>query len=128
LGRDALVPAVPECTCEAPATFPCPRTRMTALTCFGYTGNVHQRGTWNLKDGSGRSVWFPRLFRHDERDNSLSEDGQLITEKRINGDPIDAGYPDVQFEPRTSLIVFARRKDILGAAFCEFVGVFVLDQ
>jgi hypothetical protein len=52
----------------------------------------------------------------------------LITERRINGDLIDARYPDVYFGPRTSRIVFARPKDILGATHYKFVGVFELDQ
>ncbi len=101
------------------------RTHRDALNCFGYTKGHYQRGTWDLpehvRDAIGLRgkcmVWFPKLYEQDQWDNSLSEDGCVITEINKNPD-------HVYSEPWNQRIVMAHSRDELNRTLYRFVGVF----
>jgi hypothetical protein len=101
------------------------RTQKDALNCFGYGKGNYQSGTWKLpehvRDAIGLSgscmVWFPRLYFQKHWDNSLSEDGLVITE--ISKD-IEITYS----EAWKQRIVMARSRDELNRTLYRFVGVF----
>lgn len=95
-------------------------TQVDALRCFGFTGRTLWKGAWNVKDGSGRRVWFPRLTKQDVWDNRLTETahGATITVERFDGVPDPA-------TPGVDMIVFARATDSYGATLFRFKGVFV---
>jgi very-short-patch-repair endonuclease len=101
------------------------RYQKDALACFGYTKGHFQRGAWTIpleisqKIGlQGESmVWFPRLYKNDNWENSLSGDGTLIIEKNTNPDYLYERHWDYR-------IVMARTKDHLGRTLYNFVGVF----
>lgn len=100
-------------------------THKDALNCFGYNKGHMQRGVWNIpthvRDAIGLSgkcmVWFPRLYDQPGWDNSLSDDGTIISE--INKDP-----QHVYDEPWKTRIVMARSRDELNRTLYRFVGVF----
>lgn len=101
------------------------RTHKDALECFGYNKGHMQRGTWNLPphvaDALGLSgncmVWFPKLYEQPQWNNSLSDDGTIISE--VNKNP-DNDYDD----PWDKRIVMARSRDELNRTLYRFVGVF----
>lgn len=100
-------------------------THKDALNCFGYNKGHWQRGVWNMpshiRDAIGLTgkcmVWFPKLYEQAEWNNSLSDDGTLITE--INKDQ-QHSYE----EPWDTRIVMARSRDDLNRTLYRFVGVF----
>lgn len=101
------------------------RYQRDALRCFGYTKNHFQKGAWNLppetvkKIGlSGRCmVWFPRLYEQKRWNNSLSEDGLIITEINKNSDEAYSERWDMR-------IVMARSRNALNQTLYRFVGIF----
>ncbi len=101
------------------------RTQKDALNCFGYNKGHYQRAVWNLpsqvRDAIGLSgecmVWFPRLQKQEYWDNSLSEDGTIISEICKNS---SKEYADVW----DNRIVMARSRDELSQTLYRFVGVF----
>jgi very-short-patch-repair endonuclease len=101
------------------------RTHKDALNCFGYDKGHYQRGVWNLpeevRDAVGLNgscmVWFPKLYSQDRWENSLSTDGQIITETNTH---YEGGYE----EKWGSRIVMAHSRDKLNRTLYRFVGVF----
>ncbi len=60
------------------------RTQIDAMRCFGFTGKGWQRGVWNIPDGSGDTLWFPRLYPHGSWHNELIEGGSVISARAID--------------------------------------------
>ena len=101
------------------------RYQRDALRCFGYTKSHFQKGAWNLPpetvekiELSGKCmVWFPRLYEQKRWNNSLSDDGLIITEINKNSD-------DAYAERWDTRIVMARSRNALNQTLYRFVGVF----
>ncbi len=101
------------------------RYQRDALRCFGYAKDHFQRGAWNLPaetvDKIGLSgkcmVWFPRLYEQKRWNNSLSEDGHIISEINKNSDEAYSERWDMR-------IVMARSRNALNQTLYRFVGVF----
>ena len=89
-----------------------------ALRCFGYEGGHYQRAVWAIK-GTDKEVWFPKLYKNEGWDNSLSDDFKTIImekpDKTAFGDPHELEW-----------IVFAHYKDLLGQVVYKFLGEFHL--
>ncbi len=105
------------------------RTQIEAMRCFGFKGKGWQRGAWVIPDGSGDVVWFPRLYKYGIWENSLSADGESISEKAIN----QAGKDSIEKQmsdgfPGRNYIVFAKAKDPLGYNLLRYVGTFQMDR
>ena len=90
-----------------------------ALRCFGYKKGDHQRAVWRIK-GTDKQVWFPKLYKNGDWNNSLSEDLKRITMKKIGG-----RVSDLKKRKRIN-IVFAHNKDHLGQIVYKFLGEFHL--
>ncbi|EJG2204865.1 hypothetical protein Q4Q65_15530 [Morganella morganii] len=107
------------------------RYHRDALQCFGYGSSKghHQSGSWRVPETVVKAigldgdviVWFPRLYKAGEWDNSLSIDGDLITEKSLN--PL-RNYR----ETWCYRIVMAHSCDELNRTLYRFLGVFTLDE
>lgn len=101
------------------------RYQRDALRCFGYTKGHFQQGAWNLPpevveqiELSGKCmVWFPRLYEQKRWQNSLSDDGRIITEINKNSDEAYSERWDIR-------IVMARSRNALNQTLYRFVGVF----
>lgn len=106
------------------------RYHKDALQCFGYGDKGHhQSGSWRVPDTVVKAigldgdvmVWFPRLYKAGEWDNSLSIDGDLITEKSLN--------PTRNYkETWRYRIVMAHSRDELNRTLYRFLGVFTQDE
>ncbi|WP_265524661.1 AbaSI family restriction endonuclease [Providencia rustigianii] len=106
------------------------RYHKDALECFGYgKKGHHQSGSWRVPEtvvkaiglGGDVMVWFPRLYKAGEWDNSLSTDGDLITEKSLN--------PTRNYrETWRHRIVMAHSRDELNRTLYRFLGVFTQDE
>lgn len=106
------------------------RYHKDALRCFGYGDKGHhQSGSWRVPEAVVKAigldgdvmVWFPRLYKAGEWDNSLSIDGDLITEKSLN--------PTRNYrETWRYRIVMAHSRDELNRTLYRFLGVFTQDE
>lgn len=106
------------------------RYHRDALQCFGYGDKGHhQSGSWRVPETIVKAiglsgdvmVWFPRLYKAGEWDNSLSIDGDLITEKSLNS---TRNYR----ETWCYRIVMAHSRDELNRILYRFLGVFTQDE
>ncbi|HBC6576704.1 TPA: hypothetical protein KEX07_003082 [Proteus mirabilis] len=106
------------------------RYHKDALQCFGYGDKGHhQSGSWRVPQTVVKAigldgdvmVWFPRLYKAGEWDNSLSIDGDLITEKSLN--------PTRNYrETWRYRIVMAHSRDELNRTLYRFLGIFTQDE
>jgi very-short-patch-repair endonuclease len=87
-----------------------------ALGCFGYKKGHYQRAVWRIK-GSNKEVWFPKLYRNNTWNNSLSNDFKKIIMKRNNN-------AKIKRRKKREFIVFAHYKDLLGQIVYKFLGEF----
>ncbi len=86
-----------------------------ALRCFGYTGGHFQQAVWNIK-GTKKGVWFPKLYKNNDWNNSLSDDLAKIEMKRV--DKSKWKFFEAEY------LVFAHSKDFLGRIVYKFIGEF----
>jgi hypothetical protein len=106
------------------------RTQIDAMRCFGFTGKGWQRGAWKIADGSGDTLWFPRLYPHGMWHNQLIQGGSVIDERAINEEgraSIRKQLLDFEKKPNQRFIIFARGRDALGNNLFRYVGVFQPD-
>lgn len=106
------------------------RYHRDALQCFGYGDKGHhQSGGWRLPKAAVEAigltgdvmVWFPRLYKAGEWDNSLSINGDLIREESLN--------PERNYkETWCYRIVMAHSRDELNRTLYRFLGVFTQDE
>ncbi|NDV51479.1 AbaSI family restriction endonuclease [Salipiger sp. PrR003] len=101
------------------------RRHQDALACFGYSKGLYRQAVWKLPQSVVAAigeeglwtVWFPKLWETANWINSLSDDGQTITEQSRSP---EATY-DQDWGKR---IVMAQSRDVLGRTLYRFVGVF----
>ena len=102
-----------------------------ALRCFGYPGGHYQRATWKIKN-SDSTIWFPKLYKNNDWDNSLSENSKTITMKRDDGGSLidwyqqrDGSLKNSPYERSSERqIVFAHYSNHLGQTVYKFLGEF----
>ena len=87
-----------------------------ALRCFGYKGGHYQRAVWRIKD-SIKAVWFPKLYKNNTWNNSLSNDFTKIIMKKNDNTKIKK-------PKKHEWMVFAHYKDLLGQIVYKFLGEF----
>ena len=88
-----------------------------ALRCFAYKGGHYQRATWRIKDSNNKEVWFPKLYRNNTWNNSLSNDFKKIIMKRND-------KTKIKRRKKREFMVFAHYKDLLGQIVYKFLGEF----
>lgn len=99
------------------------RTHVEVAKLFGRDYRGHQQATIRLSPST--HIWFPKLFKNDDWDNSLSQDGATITMRPVPG----GRYSDVmETKPaRDQVITFGRLKTPPKKPSYKFVGVFEID-
>lgn len=90
------------------------RTHADVLRLFGKNFRLHQAGSSPLNEKV--QVWFPKLYKNNDWDNSISPDGKSIEQTR--------GKNDMEIKEIKDSIVFAHQKDVLGNIYYSFKGVF----
>ncbi|MDA7542290.1 hypothetical protein N8819_03240 [Gammaproteobacteria bacterium] len=99
------------------------------LKLFGYKSEGHFQQAWWDKGTKhlNQAVWFPKLYKNKEWDNSLSPDSLTITEQRkINGVVVQIGLPEAT--KLRQRIVFAHYKNIFGQTVYKFYGIYDTDK
>ena len=107
------------------------KLQIEALKCFGFKGKGYQRGAWNIKDGTGDWVWFPRLYEHFIWINEMTADGQHIYQRANNDEARKqnkSSLEGLQNTQESNVIVFAKAKDSLGANLLRYVGTFRVNR
>ena len=96
-----------------------------ALRLFGYNGGHHQGALWKIKE-INKEVWFPKLYKNNDWDNTLSDDSKKIEMKLIKGDSLKNYYKKENFYKKEHLpnIVFAHYSNLLGQTVYKFLGEF----
>lgn len=104
-------------------------TMVEAANCFG--NNYKPKAIWTggatHPKENGKIIWFPKLYKNGEWNNSISDDENIITES--------SEFPEkrklhVEKELKKGLykrIVFARVKSPLGDIMYRFKGEYELD-
>lgn len=90
------------------------RTHADVLRLFGKDYTSHQRSTSPLNENE--QVWFPKLYKNDDWDNSIDNDGTEINQIKVGN---EMGIKEIK-----DSIVFAHQKDVLGNIYYSFKGVF----
>jgi very-short-patch-repair endonuclease len=101
------------------------RTHRDGLNCFGYSKGNYQKAVWNLPEkvveavglSGSCMVWFPHLYHHDQWDNSLSDDGLVITEINKDMERVYREPWDKRIEPpplKCSAPIVRKRRTING--------------
>jgi len=75
-----------------------------------------QQATWTIQ-GTKKHVWFPKLYKNNDWNNSLSDDFKTIEMKRTDNSIL----PKVG---HTEAIVFAHYKNLFGQIVYKFLGEF----
>jgi very-short-patch-repair endonuclease len=105
------------------------RTMVDAANCFGNT--YKPKGIWTggakHPKESGKIIWFPKLYKNGEWNNSISNDEKEIRE--ISEIPENARpHIDNILKQQFNRIVFARVKSPLGDIMYRFKGEYELDR
>lgn len=102
------------------------RTHRDALRCFGYAGGNYQRATWAIKGYDKKVVWFPKFYKNENWDNSISEDGQTIRMTAVGGEIAKNFDGSASFKNETA-VAFAHYTDALGITLYRYLGEFQQD-
>lgn len=100
------------------------RKHIDVIALFGRELRGHQSGGWTPPKRFGlKMIWFPRLYKNDKWDNSLSDDGMKIIEKNLDDDGAYILDPS-NYGDNHKRAVFARKEEPLVGVLYRFVGVF----
>jgi hypothetical protein len=106
------------------------KVQVEAMKCFGFKGKGYQRGAWNINDGTGDWIWFPRLYEHYIWINEMTADGQHIYQRANSDEARNQNISSLEGSQNTqepNVIVFAKARDSLGANLLRYVGTFRRD-
>ena len=92
------------------------RTHVDVLKLFNLDFGSHQRVTSPLSDRY--QVWFPKLYKNKEWDNSITSDGKVIRQAKINNAKMQYG------KIRKYSYVFAHETNVLGETFYKYKGLY----
>ncbi|SVC14535.1 uncharacterized protein METZ01_LOCUS267389 [marine metagenome] len=110
-----------------------------ALRCFGYKGGHYQRALWRMKGKKRKDVWFPKIYKNDLWNNSLSDDNKKIIMKLDSGKSLvdwfakERGERDFLEKIKSGrdsvpTVVFAHYNNILGQTVYKFLGEFIVSH
>ena len=97
------------------------RREVDVISLFGTKYKGYQKGVWNIK-GTKKMVWFPRLYKHNEWTNELSDGGSKIYEKKSDGSSIE------YIDSGQTRVVFGHYRNILGQTVYKYVGEFEINN
>lgn len=97
------------------------KTQVQVIEMFGIKLGALRQGAWNWK-GTNYKVWFPKVFKSGEWENTFSDDATTITERRRDG-----GKAYDYSTSTKKRIVFPHFKDQFGNRFYKFVGIYEID-
>ncbi len=98
-----------------------------AANCFGHNYKGFQRGATQHPNENNKLIWFPKLYKNDDWDNSISDDGKKIFELCENLAKNKSHVDNIVNGKIHNRIVFARVKSPLGDVMYRFKGEFKLD-
>lgn len=102
------------------------RTILDACNCMGQNYKNCQRGFYTSKHYEKHHLWFPKFYENEEWNNSISEDGETITEICKTPEKA-ANHFKRSINYNTLRIVFPRSIDNLGYKLYSFKGIFKTD-
>ncbi|GAB4093555.1 hypothetical protein GCM10028786_24820 [Flaviaesturariibacter terrae] len=105
------------------------KTKVQAVNCFGhsYKAKGARPGGINHPFEKDKLIWFPKLYKNDEWDNSISPDESFIVERPLKRDPQE--HIDKVFKSGIlKRIVFAQVESTFGDVMYRFRGLYKLDK
>jgi very-short-patch-repair endonuclease len=103
------------------------KTMVTAINCFGHNYEGWQRGGAKHGVEENTLLWFPKLFKNENWNNSITDDESVIYEKSENAEMVEEHIQKVLDSKFYNRIVFAKVKDTLGIIMYRFKGRFILN-
>ncbi len=107
------------------------RTMVDAANCFGHSYKAKSiwKGAVPHAMEQDKILWFPKLYKNAEWDNTISNDEKTITEKCLDVEEAERHIIEAQSEKNAKLtrLVFARVKSSLGDVMYRFKGEYKLD-
>ncbi|HEY5122237.1 MAG TPA: hypothetical protein VIK14_00730 [Ignavibacteria bacterium] len=98
-----------------------------AANCFGYNYKGFQRGGVKHPKENIKIIWFPKLYKNEDWNNSISDDGKTIIEISEDSVLIKSHIDRIVNGKIHNRIVFARVKSPLGDIMYRFKGEYKLD-
>ena len=102
------------------------RKIVDACNCLGQNYKAVQTGWFKSKVYPNHNLWFPKFYKNEKWDNSISQDGKIITEKCNDLDHYEAWFKSVSLN-LVKRITFPRSIDNLGFRLYRFAGIFETD-
>ena len=106
------------------------KTMVDAANCFGH--NIKPKGIWrggvNHPNEGGKLIWFPKLYKNKDWENSISLDENIITEISANSDNIKPHIDSIIQSNIFNRIIFARVKGPLGDIMYRYKGEYKLNE
>jgi len=98
--------------------------------CFGHNYKGWYKGGAKHAKDDNILIWFPKLYKNEDWDNSISPDEELIIEKPLTEKYKNhtQSYLENKDKYPQKRIVFARVKDNLGNILYRFRGMYELDN
>lgn len=99
-----------------------------AANCFGHKYKGFQKGGTNHPFEPNTLIWFPKLYKNSEWNNSISDDEKIITELSEDANFVREHVDNNLQKVENFRIVFARVRSPLGDVMYRFKGKFELDK
>lgn len=96
---------------------------------FGYNYKNWRRAIAKYPFEDNAIIWFPKFFENEEWENKISNNGEIITEKKKtdNKERLEEFLSDHQNET-SKRIVFAKKEEPTRRYYYQFQGVFKLNK
>lgn len=98
-----------------------------AANCFGSNLRGFQRGGRIHPNENNKLIWFPKLYKNENMNNSISDDENIIYEISANAENINNHIDKIVNGHIHNRVVFARVKSPLGDVMYRFKGEYQLD-
>ena len=101
---------------------------MDACNCFGHNYKRFQGGWTINKHNPKQHLWFPKLYKIANWDNSITLDGSTIFERCTSSKEAREKHYKKVMNENIQRITFPHSKDNLGFVLYRFKGVYVTDK
>ena len=95
-------------------------TQRDCKRCFGYKGGHAQRAVWKIPN-TDIHLWFPKLYKNKDWDNSIDENLSKIIMQRTSRELLWKAN-------KWKMLVFAHNKNVFGQTLYKFLGLFELNE
>lgn len=104
------------------------RTHADACNCLGHNYRAHCSGGARHPYEPDVLIWFPKLYRNDRWENSISDDNQTIQEREMHNETYAIEFLSNLIDSDKKRIVFAHVIGPMGKVRYRFKGLYQLNS